>query len=162
MDGGGLGGFPPDAVVEGDCRVLIPALPDASIDIVISSPPYWGQRTSAGNGVEADPRRYVGELADAFAALLPKVKPDGVLWINLGDAYNTPVNWRSADYSYSTLGPARARLSTRGTLPTPSRGTGGGRSSTPARPGFATAACSRCPIASWSRCPTRAGCSAAR
>ena len=108
VDNGGLGGFPPDAVVEGDCRALIPALPDESINIVISSPPYWGQRTSAGNGVEADPRRYVAELADAFAALLPKLKRDGVLWINLGDAYNTPVNWRSADHAYSTLGPARA------------------------------------------------------
>ena len=110
MDGGGLGGFPRNAVVEGDCRTLIPALPDESIDIVISSPPYWGQRTSAGNGVEADPRRYVAELADAFTALLPKVKRHGVLWINIGDAYNTPVNWRSADHAYSTLGPDRAGL----------------------------------------------------
>ena len=110
MNGGRLGGFPPDAVVEGDCHALIPALPDESIDIVISSPPYWGQRTSAGNGVEADPRRYLAELASAFIALLPKVKRDGLLWINLGDAYNTPVNWRSADYAYSTLGPARAGL----------------------------------------------------
>jgi len=42
---------------------------------VVSSPPYWGQRMSAGNGVEADPRRYVAELAGAFIALLPKVKP---------------------------------------------------------------------------------------
>ena len=110
VNGGRLGGFPPNAVVEGDCHALIPALPDESIDIVISSPPYWGQRTSAGNGVEADPRRYLAELASAFIALLPKVKRDGLLWINLGDAYNTPVNWRSADYAYSTLGPARAGL----------------------------------------------------
>ena len=57
VDSGRLAGFPLNAVVEGDCRALIPALPDESIDIVISSPPYWGQRTSAGNGVEADPRR---------------------------------------------------------------------------------------------------------
>ena len=63
MDSGGLGGFPRNAVVEGDCRALIPALPDESIDVVVSSPPYWGQRTSAGNGVEADPRRYVAGLA---------------------------------------------------------------------------------------------------
>jgi DNA modification methylase len=110
VDSGGLGGFPRNAVVEGDCRALIPALPDESIDVVVSSPPYWGQRTSAGNGVEADPRRYVAGLAGAFIALLPKVKRHGVLWINIGDAYNTPVNWRSADHAYSTLGPAGAGL----------------------------------------------------
>jgi DNA modification methylase len=110
MVGSSAGGFPLNAVVPGDCRALIPSLPDESIDIIVSSPPYWGQRLSGGNGTEADPRRYVAGLAEIFVALLPKLKPGGVLWINLGDAYNTPVNWRSADHTYSTLGPDRSGL----------------------------------------------------
>jgi DNA modification methylase len=110
MQAGTLGPFPLGAVTQGDCRKLLPDLPDESVDVVVTSPPYWGQRTSDANGVEADPRSYLAELTDIFAALLPKLKPAGILWINLGDAYNTPVNWRLDDRAYSTLGPARAGL----------------------------------------------------
>jgi DNA modification methylase len=106
-----VGPFPVNSVTEGDCRKLILDLPDESVDIVVTSPPYWGQRTSEANGIEPDPRRYLSSLAEIFTALLPKLKPAGIAWINLGDAYNTPVNWREEDRAYSTLGPARAGLS---------------------------------------------------
>ncbi len=96
---------PMNSVIAGDCRKLIPDLGDESIDIVVTSPPYWGQRMSYGNGVESDPRRYIIELTEIFTDLLPKVKKHGALWINIADAYNTPVNWRRGDHSYSTLGP---------------------------------------------------------
>lgn len=105
-----LGPFVLDTVTGGDCSDLIPQLPDGSLDVVVTSPPYWGQRTSGANGVESDPRRYVSALTEIFAALLAKTKPTGILWINLGDAYNTPVNWRLEDRAYSTLGPERAGL----------------------------------------------------
>jgi DNA modification methylase len=105
-----LGPFPLGAVTQGNCRKLLLDLPDESVDVVVTSPPYWGQRTSDANGVEADPRAYLAELTDIFAALLPKLKLTGILWLNLGDAYNTPVNWRLDDRAYSTLGAARAGL----------------------------------------------------
>jgi DNA modification methylase len=93
-----------DTVVHGDSRALIPTLPDDSVDVVVTSPPYWGQRISSGLGVEEDPRAYLEALAALFGALLPKLHPQGILWLNLGDAYNTPVNWRVEDRQYSTLG----------------------------------------------------------
>jgi DNA modification methylase len=105
-----LGPFPLDRVVTGDCRDLIPRLPDDSVDVVVTSPPYWGQRLSDGTGVEQDPRHYLDALIQVFAAVLPKLKHDGICWINLGDAYDTPVNWRVHDRDYSTLGPDAAGL----------------------------------------------------
>ena len=105
-----VGPFPLNEVTQGDCRKLILDLPDNCVDITVTSPPYWGQRISEGNGVESDPRAYVAELAAFFSSLLPKLKPDGLLWLNVGDAYNTPVNWRSEDHSYSTLGPGGTGL----------------------------------------------------
>jgi len=105
-----LGHFAANRVVRGDCIDLIRELPDASIDVVVTSPPYWGQRMSDGVGVEADPRAYIQVLADVFTATLPKLKDSGIMWINLGDAYNTPVNWRVADRDYSSLGPDRTGL----------------------------------------------------
>lgn len=95
------------AVFQGDCLELIPLLPDGSVDIVVTSPPYWGQRESLGSGTEEDPRDYVAFLTEVFTAILPKLKPHGIVWLNLGDAYNTPVNWGAKDYKYSSLGADR-------------------------------------------------------
>lgn len=94
-------------VLQGDCLDWIPKLPDRCVDVVVTSPPYWGQRESMGVGTEKDPREYVAFLVDVFRALLPKLKEQAVLWINLGDAYNTPVNWGAKDHRYSSLGPDR-------------------------------------------------------
>lgn len=99
-----LGPFPLNSVIEGDCHKLVSDLPDESIDIVVTSPPYWGQRTSLGHGVEDDPRHYVEALRSVFVSLLPKLKESGIVWINIGDSYNTPVNWRYEDLNYSSLG----------------------------------------------------------
>jgi DNA modification methylase len=99
-----LGRFELNQVHKGDCLELISQLPDASIDVLVTSPPYWGQRHSMGTGVESDPRDYLRFLTEVFAAALPKLKADGILYVNLGDAYNTPVNWRLDDRQYSSLG----------------------------------------------------------
>jgi len=100
-----LGPFALNSVAEGSCLDLIPRLPDSSIDILVTSPPYWGQRTSLGNGTEDDPREYLSFLQKVFTSFLPKLKDQGLIWVNLGDAYNTPVNWRLEDRQYSSLGP---------------------------------------------------------
>jgi len=105
-----IGPFKLNQVTQGDCRKLVMDLPDESLDVVVTSPPYWGQRLSDGTGIEEDPRQYVEELRDLFRNLLPKLKTDGLIWINIGDAYNTPVNWREDDRTYSTLGPDAAGL----------------------------------------------------
>ncbi len=99
-----LGPFALNSVTEGDCLTLIPQLPDDSIDLLVTSPPYWGQRLSQGTGTEDDPRDYLNFLERVFLEALPKLKPQGILWLNLGDAFNTPVNWSLDDRKYSTLG----------------------------------------------------------
>jgi DNA modification methylase len=99
-----IGPYQINSVHEGNCLALIEALPDESIDVLVTSPPYWGQRVSSGTGTEEDPRNYLGFLADTFRTFLPKLKQQGLVWINLGDAYNTPVNWRAGDRKYSSLG----------------------------------------------------------
>lgn len=99
-----VGEFETNKVYEGDCLQLVEKLPDESIDVLVTSPPYWGQRTSLGMGTENDPRDYLEFLNDVFCSFLPKLKKDGIIWINIGDAYNTPVNWREDDHVYSSLG----------------------------------------------------------
>jgi DNA modification methylase len=98
-------------VLEGDAEKLFDKIPESSVDVIVTSPPYWGQRTSDGVGVEEDPRHYVKALNSIFAKGLRVLKPSGVLWINIGDAYNTPVNWREEDHVYSSLGADKVGLS---------------------------------------------------
>jgi DNA modification methylase len=82
-------------------------VPDDVIDVAITSPPYWGQRGSDGIGSEADPRDYIRNVSDILAEALRCLKPTGTLWLNIGDSYNTPINWSRKDYTYSTLGKER-------------------------------------------------------
>ncbi len=105
-----LGEFTLNKVYLGDCLDLTRRLPDNCIDVIVTSPPYWGQRTSSGVGVERDPRDYLATLVERFVELRRALKPKGLLWINIGDAHNTPVNWRRDDLKYSTLGPTRSGL----------------------------------------------------
>src|SRR5262249_31744811 len=110
-----LGDFLLNQVYAGDCLDLTRSLPDDSIDVIVTSPPYWGQRISYGLGVEEDPRAYLQHLQERFVALKRCLKSSGHLWINLADSYNTPVNWRQEDRKYSSLGPQRNGLSERNT-----------------------------------------------
>lgn len=105
-----LGPYRLNRVVHGDCLKLTSDLPDESIDVIVTSPPYWGQRMTQGNGTEPDPQEYLRFLTEVFTKLRLKLKSKGLLWINLGDAYNTPVNWRLEDHKFSSLGPDKAGL----------------------------------------------------
>ena len=68
---------------------------------------YWGQRNSEGIGSEPDPRDYIANLSEILAETLRCLKPTGTLWLNIGDSFNTPINWSQKDYTYSTLGKDR-------------------------------------------------------
>lgn len=107
---GSLGPWRLNAVHNVDCLAGLRHIPSDTLDVVVTSPPYWGQRDGPGLGSEADPRDYVRNLVMILAEAMRCLKPAGTLWLNIGDAYNTPINWREDDYVYSTLGPTGAGL----------------------------------------------------
>ena len=59
----------------------------------ITSPPYWGMRKYSGEqgdeplGLEEDDQIYIEKLVVAFREVNRVLRPDGVLWVNLGDCY---------------------------------------------------------------------------
>jgi DNA modification methylase len=87
-----------------DCLDALKQIPKNCLDIAVTSPPYWGQRGNGGIGQEEDPRDYVRNLVTILAEAMRCLKTSGTLWLNLGDCYNTPINWRFEDYTYSSLG----------------------------------------------------------
>jgi DNA modification methylase len=92
------GGLTPGIVVRGDARRL--PLPDASVDLIITSPPYFGLRsyTDGGEhyggqiGAEASPAEYVAELLDCTREWMRVLKPAGSMFVNLGDKYSGYTN----------------------------------------------------------------------
>ena len=99
-----LGPWRLNTVHQADCYDAMRAMPSDTVDVVVTSPPYWGQRGAAGLGSEPDPRDYVLNLARILAEAMRCLKPSGTLWLNIGDSYNTPINWREDDHLYSSLG----------------------------------------------------------
>lgn len=77
-------------VLAGDCRDVLPALPPESFDCVVTSPPYWRHRDYAALdqiGQEATPADFAEALIEVFGELRRVLRPDGSVWLNLGDTY---------------------------------------------------------------------------
>lgn len=77
-------------IITGDCRITLDALPDDSVDMCFTSPPYFGLRDYGCEGqigLEQSPEAYVGELRGVFSQVRRVLKPQGTLWLNLGDSY---------------------------------------------------------------------------
>ena len=74
----------------GDTLELIKQIPTESIDLLVTSPPYWAKRVYNGEGEigsEATPEEYVTRLADFFDELKPYLKPSANIFINVGDTF---------------------------------------------------------------------------
>ena len=77
-------------ILQGDCREVLPTLPAESVQCCVTSPPYWGLRDYGCDGqlgLEATPEEYVANMVAVFRDVRRVLRPDGVLWLNLGDSY---------------------------------------------------------------------------
>ncbi|OJV52293.1 MAG: hypothetical protein BGO31_05535 [Bacteroidetes bacterium 43-16] len=77
-------------IYTGDCLEGLQKLPDECVQCCVTSPPYWSlrdYRIEEQIGLETDPEIYVQRLIAVFNEVRRVLKPDGVLWLNIGDAY---------------------------------------------------------------------------
>lgn len=81
-------------IVQGNANDM--PLPDQSVDLIVTSPPYWGLRSYRDGGEHYDgqigsedsPQRFVDELVGILDGECRRVlKGSGSLWLNLGDKY---------------------------------------------------------------------------
>lgn len=80
-------------VLQADARHL--PLSDDSVDLIITSPPYFavrsyqdaGQHYAGQIGSESSPSSFVDSLIEATRECMRVLKPSGSLWVNLGDKY---------------------------------------------------------------------------
>jgi DNA modification methylase len=78
-------------ILQGDNRVLLPTRPTESVQMVCSSPAYFNQRDygmAEQIGLEPTPSAYVTEMVRVFRQVHRVLRPDGTVWLNLGDTYS--------------------------------------------------------------------------
>lgn len=83
---------PLNTVLVGDAAIRLADVPDASVDMVLTSPPYFRLRDYGVTGqldLEGHVDQWVDELHVVLRGLLRVLKPTGTLWLNLGDSYAT-------------------------------------------------------------------------
>lgn len=86
---GGL--LPRNVVLVGDAAAQLRRLPSASIDCVITSPPYFALRNygmPGQLGLEVSVSQWVDNLLDVMDEIARVLKPTGTVWLNLGDSYS--------------------------------------------------------------------------
>lgn len=78
------------SLYQGSAELVLKSLPEASVDCIVTSPPYYGQRdygVDSQIGLEEHPQKYIKRLLKVFRAAKRVLKPTGSLWVNLGDTY---------------------------------------------------------------------------
>ncbi|MEP3198785.1 MAG: DNA methyltransferase [Lentilitoribacter sp.] len=93
---------PLPAFIVGDATDILKLFPSSIIDMVMTSPPYYGLREyeAAGIGQEESLDQYVTNLMKVTKELHRVLKPAGSFWLNIGDSYinkhQQGVPWRVA------------------------------------------------------------------
>jgi DNA modification methylase len=77
-------------IICGDALDQLRLLPDESVHMCCTSPPYYGLRDYGVDGqigLEPSPDEYVAALVAVFREVKRVLRNDGTLWLNIGDSY---------------------------------------------------------------------------
>jgi len=76
----------------GDATRAMNLLPSASVQTVLTSPPYWSLRdyhVEDQIGCDDNLQAYINSIVTMFAALRRVLRDDGTVWLNMGDAFTS-------------------------------------------------------------------------
>lgn len=77
-------------ILVGDCRKKLQELPDKSVHMIWTSPPYFGLRDYGNDdqiGLEPSPDEFVDAMVKVMRDCHRVLRDDGTLWLNIGDSY---------------------------------------------------------------------------
>ena len=83
-----------DYIYQGDALEVLKQMPSESIDMCITSPPYWTMRDYGDKnqlGLEYTTSEFIDNLYNVFHELKRVLKDEGSLWINIRDTYSKGV-----------------------------------------------------------------------
>src|SRR3990172_11553325 len=74
----------------GDALAVLRELPDRSVHMACTSPPFFGLRdyqTEGQIGLESSPDEWAARLVEVFREVRRVLRDDGTLWVECGDSY---------------------------------------------------------------------------
>ena len=78
-------------IYQGDALDILKTLPSESVDMIMTSPPYWNLRDYGVNGqlgLEETYQEYINNLWNIFDEVKRVLKKEGTCWVVIGDTYN--------------------------------------------------------------------------
>lgn len=81
-----------NTILNGDVIETLKKIPSQSIDMIITSPPYWSLRDYDNEhqmGQETTFKEYINKLIDIFNECYRVLKDEGTCWVNIGDTYSS-------------------------------------------------------------------------
>ena len=79
-----------DKIYQGDSLGVLKTLEENTIDCCVTSPPYYALRDYGVDGqigLEETPEKYIERLTNVFKEVYRVLKPNGTMWLNIGDSY---------------------------------------------------------------------------
>ena len=71
---------------QGDASTVMERIEDECIDCIVTTPPYWRRRHQVTEGISAaSQEEFLEELKSTMSQAWRVLKPEGSLWLNLGD-----------------------------------------------------------------------------
>ena len=101
-------------LIHGDARDLVAGLDAQSVDLLLTSPPYYRQRDYGVEnqiGMEASVGEYVAELLKVFNGCKHAIKDGGSILINVGDSYASAATGNTGNSKTITGGKANQEAS---------------------------------------------------
>lgn len=95
-----------ETILQGDALERLRELPAESVDTCVTSPPYYNLRDYGEPGqigTEETPEEYIAKLVEVFREVRRILRPQGTMWVNIGDSYATssgpqpPTNTRNSN-----------------------------------------------------------------
>ncbi len=77
-------------ILQGDVIESLQKIPDNSVSVVVTSPPYWNLRDyeiKGQIGQEETPDEYISKMAQVAKELRRVMRKDGCFFLNIGDLY---------------------------------------------------------------------------
>jgi DNA modification methylase len=92
----------------GEVREVLAQLPEKSVQVVVTSPPYWNLRNYGAQvgmlGSEATPDLYVAAMVEVMEGVRRVLRDDGTVWLNLGDCYAHDIPYQVPDSKHKDVG----------------------------------------------------------
>lgn len=102
-----------NTIINGDSLEVLKQLPNESVDMCITSPPYWQCRDYGVDGqlgLEYTVKDYIDNLSDVFMEVYRVLKKEGSLWINIRDTYSKGIKRSGVKNKSLSLIPERLAI----------------------------------------------------